>query len=175
MGLISKLINKIIGEVEEEYDIPQFYIPEQSTLRAIKNNEKLEDFQIIDYLNYIKDNYYLSSSDEIYLASFAAQWIAISQDDILMEEYMDKSTNRIINNLSNGDMPSIIDMLWVSERIFVNNTVEGNKRIITKVNLPTPRFEVKTGYQDFKVVEQVNELKFQLMSKLISKNLDNTK
>ena len=172
-GLISKLINKILGD--DIYEGSEFYIPDESTLLAIKNHQKLDDAQVIDYLNYISHNYYLSSSDEIYLSSFAAQWSVVSQDEDLINQYINKSTDRVAENLLNGNQPSVIDMLWISNQIYVNTHVEYNKRIITKQYLPTPRFDVKTGHQDFAVVYKVNQLKFELMSKLISKNLDNAK
>ena len=99
------------------------------------------------------------------LTIFGARWTLKSAkgNEALKEaEYYAK--DRIINSLMQGRPISTIDALWISEKIYVDDTIVSHKRIVTKVfgEKSYLNIELDCDSND-KIALQVNELKRELI------------
>lgn len=137
----NSIINKIIGAFRKKSDnqkieVPlfNFYIPDISTLHTYYAKEKLSGEQVFDFLNYVASNYYLSAEENDALIDFGARWSMESAKGLeSLEKAKYNAETRLINNLLQGSVVDIVDILWVSEKIYVDDKIMGNRRIVTKV------------------------------------------
>jgi len=163
----SKIDDKIVDiKVNTE-----FYTPSQIVMQKIKNREPLSKSEIEEYVTYIINNYYVSNYEKSVLDDFCVEW---SRNQLIDENLVSRrniAISTIVRSLKNGYPIEVMDALWVSEKIFVDDENIRGMRIITKTN--NSQLSVATARVNSTIPKQILTLKRELCQKNVSKQLDN--
>ena len=182
----KKIIKSFKGDVEAPVNIvfdddevntsPTFYIPQSETLAKVNNKMPLSKNEINDYLNYIIKNYFLHKTHNYILLDFASEWAKFGYSSQVIDDRKQTAHDNIINRLEKGETVNLLDILWLSDKVFVDDSIVDNRRIITQevvddrlqLNIETQRKNVQVGIQ---IETLKRELKDKMLSKAVANNL----
>ena len=170
---MGKLFNQIIQSHQLGFEEYEFYIPRTSTLKAVQEGRPLSQREVRDYVNYIINNYYLSMDDSSKLSSFSGEWIKYHADPNLIQRRQQRAYQNLAKDLLNGTKINVLDALWISDNVFIDDLTDERKRIVRKINIGGEMdLLVDTQRKNYMVGELVKELKTRLNKKILSKPVD---
>lgn len=159
--------------VKENAEDCVFYIPKQETLRKVRYNEPLSREEIDDYMTYVVNNYYVSE-DKKELISFVINWTKNITTKEEMNNSIQTAYKSLIRTLSKGEPIDFMDILWVSENIFIDgDDMKGRRNITKKVVDGKPILNVESQYTNPKIESRIDRLKTELRNKIIEKPVAN--
>lgn len=162
-GIVQKILNALKREkldiVQLEKNDPNqiYIIPGPEALVAMEKHKQLTYTQIVEVVNYIKNNYYLvSEGDALY--NFSFNWLRCGGDMTEINEYKQAAIENIVTNLRSGLPIDDTDALWVSDKVYVD-TVD-SKHIIKKEAVDgVMTLNVIKSDQDKKVVKEIESFR----------------
>ena len=155
----------------------EFYLPAKETIRALSDGKALTEEQIKDYIQYIKRNYFVAKINVPNIDQFAVEYVLFSNDENRFQARLEKAKAGINKSLARGCVPDIVDALWFSSKVFVDDENTLSRRIITKVVVDEKlELDVQTARLDAGVAKRVSNLKGELKELISSsKSVDITR
>ena len=178
MGLsLIKEIIRSLRHTDKESTITDgrsgFYIPSGRTLQAVEFKRELCLWEINDYMNYILKNYYMNDLEYEDLLNFTAEWTKYGKDAQEIELRTRRATSNLVNCLSTATPISNRDILWASNRVYVEDSEPQLRRVIIKrLNSNELDFDVITQQQDPQVGNEMDWLATILNHKKHSQGVD---
>ena len=182
LSLLEKLKIAIQRERVEDEEFSEqriekfdFYIPQRDTMQQIKNRQPLDAEQINDYINYVMRNYMLSEFNVDKLEDFLAEWTIMTTDMNRATARYQKARHNITECLKNGISPSPLDELWISKEIFIDQTRNGDARVIYKViNDGEIDIQVILEREDLQIGRKIKYLKNELRKTVFHQSVEKT-
>ncbi len=174
-SLIKKLIDILFPQKYEHEAIVGYYIPSRETMQKVAEGMHLSPYEINDYVNYIKSNYYVSADDSAHVLDFAGDWVKNKHNEQEIFLRQGRAINNIVTCLSQGEPIDVLDALWVSNKVYVDSIEPSLKRCITKEHTERGyHLRVETQQKNFYVGIAIDELKRKLNDRMLSKPVANT-
>ena len=162
-GIVQKILNALkrekldIAQLEKNDPNQRYIIPGPEALVAMERHEQLTYTQIVEVVNYIKNNYHLvSEGDALY--NFSFNWLRCGGDMSEINEYKQAAIENIVTNLRLGVPVDDVDALWVSNKIYVD-TVDSQHIIKKELVDGTMTLNVIKSEQDKKVVKEIESFR----------------
>ncbi len=162
-GIVQKILNALkrekldIVQLEKNDPNQRYIIPGPEALVAMDNHKQLTYAQIVEVVNYIKNNYHLVSDNDA-LYNFTFNWLKCAGDIEEINEYKQSAIENIVTNLRSGAPVDDVDALWVSDKIYVD-TVD-SKHIIKKELVDgVMTLNVIKSERDNKVVREIESFR----------------
>lgn len=172
MSLFKKRIKEIVlNDALESGEI--FYIPKSETIQAIKNRQPLSENQIEDYINYIKKNYFVSVSHKNKMFQFCGEFTLNASDMKSYTSNVNEAYNNVRQCLLEGDNPSVIDALWLSDNVYVDDeNVDLRVNITKEPNGNGMCLNIVNAKKNAEVYQKVSQLKAALKKAVVNKISD---
>lgn len=111
----------------------EFYLPKKETIKALSNRQPLTDEQVEDYITYIRNNYFVAKVNVGLLDQFCGEYTLFACDENRAQARLEKARKNVKEFLENGSVPDVVDALWISSNIYVDDVDTLRRRVITKV------------------------------------------
>lgn len=174
----SKKTEKAVVIIDEEKGnkvvSKTFYIPSVETIRDLNAGRPLTEDQIRDYVEYIKQNYFVSKSNADYVFQYCGEYILFANDERRFNQRASQAMEDITESLADGRVPNTVDALWISTLAYIDDAYVNSKRAISKTIVDDkPQLDVRIARKDPNVNKEISELKSAL-KKVATKEVANT-
>lgn len=163
--------DSINDKIVEVNVMKEFFVPSSTVFKKVKTAQPLTKEEIEEYITYVINNYYISNYDKDTLDDFCVEWSRCKLLDENLISRKNLAFSNLVRALRNGQHVDVMDALWASEKIFVDDDIIKNMRIITKDN--GTELNVVSQMKNPTISKQILQLKKAILQKNTSKQLDN--